>query len=311
MVVVAAAAAVIEAGAINMKPRQLILSCLAASAIALWLPTAAQAQAAFKTPEAAASALIDAASINQGSAWTKVLGKDWRKLLPKDKVDPQDRIAFLDKARQAHAVKVDGKKAELTVGSDDPWTFPVPLVQGKDGQWRFDPKAGREAMRTRRIGTNERSAIQASLAYADAQREYASADRNGDGVLEYARRLVSQKGQRDGLVWSPELGDDSPLGEAYLPAKAADGYHGYRFRILEEQGPNAAGGAHSYLIGKRMLSGYALLAWPVAYGETGVMSFIVNQDGTVYQRDLGPDTPKAVKGIKSFDPSKDWQPTKP
>ena len=294
-----------------MKPSNFIsLLTTATIAGALGLPATVQAQAAFETPDQAADALIEAASADHSNAWAKVLGKDWQRLLPAHKVDPEDKRTFLTKAREAHSVTVTGKRGEVQVGND-PWTFPVPLVQGGDGRWRFDPQAGLEELQARSIGTNERSAIQSSLAYVDAQREYASADRNGDGVLEYARRLISQKGQRDGLVWSPKLGDDSPLGEDYLPTKAGDGYHGYRFRILEGQGPGSPGGAHSYVIGTRMLSGYALVAWPVAYGKTGVMTFIVNQNGTVYQRDLGARTGSAVKSIKLFDPGKDWQPTKP
>jgi len=180
-----------------------------------------------------------------------------------------------------------------------------------EGQWRFDVSGGRQALLERRIGANERSAIQAALAYVDAQRDYASADRNGDGVPEYARKLLSSTGKRDGLIWSAKLGDESPLGEEFLPARPGSGYHGYRFKVLEAQGPKAAGGARSYLIGTRLLSGYALVAWPVLYGQSGVMSFIVNQDGAVYERDLGPNTGKLAAAIKQFDPDQDWTRSEP
>jgi hypothetical protein len=193
----------------------------------------------------------------------------------------------------------------------DPWTLPIPIVQGTDGQWRFDPVGAREMMAAKRIGANERAAIQASLAYVDAQREYALADRDGDGVLEYAQKLISTPGKRDGLIWSQALGDDSPLGEGFLPKKPGDGYHGYHFRILTAQGPAAKGGARSYLIGKDMTAGYALIAWPVKYGETGVMSFIVSSDGVVYERDLGRGTAQAVAVTKVFNPEAGWAPARP
>ena len=231
-------------------------------------------------------------------------------MLPPKEIDPADRLAFLAKAKEARAVVVKDGRGELVVGADK-WPFPVPLMQTPDSQWRFDPRGGHEAIRERVIGANERSAMQSALAYIDAQRDYAAADRNGDGVREYARRLISQAGKRDGLIWSPKLGDDSPLGEAYLPNKPGAGYHGYRFKILEAQGSGGPGGARSYLIGNRLLSGFALIAWPVTYGQSGVMSFIVNHDGKLYERDLGPNTPTVASGIKVYDPDAQWKPTKP
>jgi Protein of unknown function (DUF2950) len=181
-------------------------------------------------------------------------------------------------------------------------------VQGRDGQWRFDSVAARDELTTRRIGRNERAAMQAALAYVDAQREYAQADRNGDGVLEYAQRFISRPGQRDGLIWSTSLGDDSPIGEEFVPAVPNQGYHGYHFKILTRQGAGAPGGAADYMISKRLVSGYALVAWPVQYGKTGVMSFIVNQTGTVYERDLGPQTARQARAMTSFDPGDGWAP---
>jgi len=277
---------------------------------ALMLPGAALAQASFATPELAADALIEAVAANSSAGNERVLGKDWRKLIPPGGVDPEDRRAFLDKAKEARAVLVTEGRGELVVGADK-WPFPIPLMRTSAGQWRFDPRGGLEAIRERLIGANERSAMQASLAYIDAQRDYAAADRNGDGVREYARRFLSQPGKRDGLIWSRKLGDESPLGEAYLPAKPGTGYHGYRFRILEAQGPRGPGGERSYLIGNRLLSGFALIAWPVTYGQTGVMSFIVNHDGKLYERDLGPNTQTAANGIKRYDPDDKWRPVAP
>jgi hypothetical protein len=270
----------------------------------------AGAQAPFATPQSAANTLIEAIATHDSEAVSRLLGKDYRKVLPIGEVDPDDVTTFLQKASQVRNVKVDGNSALLSVGND-PWTLPIPIVQGKDGQWRFDTAGGRTMMLEKRIGANERAAIQASLAYVDAQREYAQADRNGDGVLEYAQKFLSTPGKRDGLIWSSSLGDESPLGEGFVPKKPGEGYHGYRFRILTAQGPQAKGGARSFMIGNRMTAGFALIAWPVKYGETGVMTFITGSDGSVYQRDLGRGTVEAVAAIKAFNPGPGWERTKP
>jgi hypothetical protein len=268
------------------------------------------AQVPFATPQSAANTLIEAIATHDGDAVSRLLGSDWKRLVPVGAIDPDDVTTFLYKSSQVRNVGVDGSRALLTVGTD-PWTLPIPIVQGTDGQWRFDPVGGREMMAAKRIGANERAAIQASLAYVDAQRDYALADRDGDGVLEYAQKLVSSPGKRDGLIWSPKLGDDSPLGEGFLPKKPGDGYHGYNFRVLTAQGPAARGGARNYLIGRDMTAGYALIAWPVKYGETGVMSFIVNSDGVVFERDLGRGTAQAAAAVKAFNPEAGWAPVKP
>ncbi|HET7793688.1 MAG TPA: DUF2950 domain-containing protein [Rhizobacter sp.] len=289
----------------------LFIPCAAlAVAGALSLPAKVQAQAKFASPEAAADALIEAMTTNNNSAKARVLGKEWKQLIPPEGVDPADRQAFLDKAKERRAVTLADARGELVVGND-PWAFPVPLKRSADGQWQFDTRAGREAILDRRIGANERAAMQAVLAYVDAQREYATADRNGDGVYEYARKLISTKGKRDGLIWSPSLGDESPLGEGYVASKPGQGYHGYHFKILEGQGPRAKGGARSYLIGNRLMSGFAVIAWPVIYGQTGVTSFIVNQEGVVYERDLGPNTASIAKNTKLFDPGEPWRKVAP
>jgi len=289
--------------------RRLSFAAAGALVLAAWLglPTQALAQAPFATPELAADALIQAVATSDKAAVTQVLGKDAKRMLPLDDFSAGDRYTFLEKAHQSRAVKVDGKRAELVVGND-PWTLPIPVVQGADQRWRFDPAAGREAMLVRRIGANELSTIQTALAYVDAQREYAQVDRNGNGVLEYAQKLISSPGKRDGLIWPLSLGDESPLGEGFLPARPGEGYHGYRFKILTGQGPAASGGARSYLIGKRMVAGFALVAWPVQYGRTGVMSFIVDQDAQIFERDLGPNTASVAAAIQHFDPVPGWQP---
>ena len=285
-------------------------ACAIACAAGFGVAAPVHAQAPFGTPQGAADALIDALATHDEGAVAHVLGKDWRKLVPEGGVDPEGLTQFLYKASQARKINTTGGRAELVVGSD-PWVLPIPIAQGKDGQWRFDTVAGQEQIAERRIGANERAAMNAALAYVDAQREYALVDRTGDGVLEYAQKLVATPGKRDGLIWSPSLGDDSPLGEDYLPAKPGQGYHGYRFKILTAQGPAAKGGARSYVIGKHMTAGFALLAWPVKYGETGVMSFMVNSDGVLYERNLGPQTAQMAAGIKAFNPDANWKPSKP
>jgi len=281
-----------------------------AAAALLALAPLAQAQAPFVEPKQAAEALVAALNANDKQAMSKLLGADWRSLLPPDGVDPADKKLFLEKAAQALDVKVAEGRAEVSVGSDG-WVLPIPIVRAKDGKWRFDTAGGREAILDRRIGANELSAMQAALAYVDAQREYAQADRNGDGILEYARKFLSSPGKRDGLIWSQKLGDESPMGEAFVPPRAGVGYHGYHFKILTAQGPKANGGARSYLIGNRLASGYALLAWPVQYGKTGVMSFIVNQEGKLFERDLGAKTPQVAASIQRFDPDDSWKPAQP
>ncbi|MEC5387913.1 DUF2950 domain-containing protein [Uliginosibacterium sp. H3] len=276
---------------------------------ALCVPGFVLAQAAYPTPEAAADALIQAVLASDDAAFAQVLGKQWRTLIPKD-TNPDDRKAFLEKARDLHTVAVDGNHADLVVGKDQ-WHFPIPMHRTSNGKWSFDISGGQAALQERRIGANELSAMQAILAYVDAQYEYGQVDRNGDGIPEYARRFVSRKGKRDGLIWSPSLGDESPLGERFIPTKSGSGYHGYNFKILEAQGPKARAGARDYVIGNRLLSGYAAIAWPVKYGQTGVMTFIVNQDGVVYERNLGADTQKLASAIKAFNPDENWKQPKP
>jgi len=290
-----------------MNFKTLRLATLVAAGITL--AGAGHAQQAFPDAQTAGDALVKAVAARDTRAIARVLGPNWRSLLPPEGLHSEDAEVFVAKADHSHTVKTDGARGELTVGADD-WVFPVPLVE-RGGQWRFDPSGGREAMIARRIGINELSAMQAILAYADAQREYASKDRNGDGVTEYAQRLDSSPGQRDGLIWSEALGDESPLGEAFVPADAGEGYHGYHFRILRSQGAAASGGARSYMVGKHLRNGFAVIAWPVSYDKTGVMSFIANQDGVIYQRDLGPDSAMAAAQIIEFNPTPEWSRVEP
>ena len=188
----------------------------------------------------------------------------------------------------------------------DGWTLPIPIVRRGEA-WAFDVRAGIEELRVRRIGRDELAAIKAMYAYYDAQREYAEQDRNGDGVLEYARRFLSQPGKHDGLYWpTPEGETPSPAGPLFNTRDIKDGYYGYRFKILEAQGPAASGGARSYLTRDKLTNGFALVAWPARYGETGVMSFLVNHDGVVYQRNLGTASATVAGAMTRFDPDTNW-----
>lgn len=206
---------------------------------------------------------------------------------------------------------VDGRKI-LDIG-DKLWPLPFPVVKGTDGKWSFDTYAGFEEIINRRVGENELQAIATMRAYVDAQNEYSSVDHDDDGVLEYAQKLISSDGKTDGLYWSPDLGQgDSPAGDAFeseavlSKAKAGAGYFGYHYRILTSQGPNIAGGKFDYIINGNMIAGFGLIAWPIRYGETGVHTFEVNANGTVYQADLGADTAKMAEGIKTFNPDDNW-----
>ena len=235
-----------------------------------------------------------------------LFGRDWQQVLPVEGVDRTDVDAFLRQYRQKHSIDTSqAGKAFLQVG-DGAWTFPVPLVKDAGG-WRFDTRAGAAEMRVRRIGRNELAALESARAYHDAQLEYAETDRDGDGVLEYARKFMSTDGLHDGLFWSEDdSGEISPLGPLFGDATPKGEWHGYRFRILEAQGPSAPGGAYSYLLGKDMSRGFALVAWPADYGESGVMSFMISQDGDVFEKDMGKGTDQAARTMRAFDPDSSW-----
>jgi len=199
------------------------------------------------------------------------------------------------------------------------WPFPIPLVR-EQGAWRFATERGIEELLNRRIGGNERNALTVMLAYLDAQRAYASRDRNGDGVLEYALKLGSSPGKFDGLYWPADesKGEEaSPFGPlvaqsaVYLAGrKKGDAYRGYHFRILTRQGSAAAGGAYNYVINGRLIAGFAMVAYPDVYGESGVMTFLINQNGRVFEKDLGKNTPALVERMQSFNPSAGWTATR-
>jgi len=208
-------------------------------------------------------------------------------------------------------------KVVLYVGKED-WPFAVPVMKGKEG-WYFDTEEGMDELLNRRIGRNELNTIQTCLAYVDAQREYALKDRDNNKLLEYAQKMTSDKGKRNGLYWEVKPGEEpSPLGalfakavaEGYSPTKAQTKpvpFHGYYYKILKAQGKNASGGEYDYLVKGKMIGGFALVAYPAEYGNSGVMTFIVNHEGVVFQKDLGKDTAKVASSITKFDPDKTWK----
>ena len=279
----------------------------------------ASAQQAFKTPDEAASALAAAARTGDMKALVTVLGPDGRDIVSSgDEVaDADTRQKFVAAYDAKHAIVMEGdNKATVIVGRDD-FPLPIPLAR-KDGQWRFDTVAGRDEILFRRIGQNELNAVQVLLAYVDAQNEYAEKDRTGTGFNTYARRIISQPGKKDGLYWPAAQGEDeSPLGAGFARA-TREGYrvkegggrtpfHGYYFKILTRQGPAAAGGAFEYVVGGDMIGGFAMVAYPAEYRNSGVVTFVVNHAGTVFQKDLGPNTAQLAERMTSFNPDQSWQ----
>ncbi|WP_397453905.1 DUF2950 domain-containing protein [Pseudomonas sp. NA-150] len=269
----------------------------------------AMAQQAFPTPEKAAQAFVEALGTKKAdqARLTELLGKNWRSFIPREGVERSDVDAFVKQYGEHHSIETTGdNKAVLSVGSDH-WTLPIPMTKGAKG-WRFDVKAGGDEIRVRRIGRNELAAMQSVLTYHDAQMDYASKDRDGDGALEYAQKIFSSPGKHDGLYWADDdTGEISPLGPLFGNAIGGDDWHGYHFRILDAQGPSAPGGAYSYLIGDKMSRGFALIAWPAKYDDTGVMSFMISHDGQVFEKDLGPESEKLAKAMKRFDPNDSWK----
>jgi hypothetical protein len=227
--------------------------------------------------------------------------------------DREARERFVGAYDTKHNVVVEGEKAFVVVGADD-FPLPIPLTRQKAG-WKFDAAAGRLEILYRRIGRNELDAIQTCRAYVDAQEEYADKDRTGAGAGVYAQRIVSGPGKKDGLFWPASEGDASPLGafiaqastEGYKAGEGRTPYHGYYYRILTQQGPNAPGGALNYVVRGKMIGGFALVAYPAEYGNSGVMTFLVNHSGTVYQKDLGDYTGTLVKRMMWFDPDQTWK----
>ncbi|HEX8740325.1 MAG TPA: DUF2950 domain-containing protein [Casimicrobiaceae bacterium] len=266
----------------------------------------------YATPQIAVDALVAAVRASDLGAMLRILGPGSRKLVESgDAVaDAQGRTRFIA-AYDAHAEIEEGEgKATLLIGEKD-WPFPVPLTKSARG-WSFDSVSGAREFLDRRIGRNELSAIQVCLAYVDAQREYAATAGADGGVHQYARKFSSSAGQRDGLYWRTADGaKSSPLGPLVAKAQAEgydkQPYHGYYYRILLAQGPGADSGAYDYIVKGRMIGGFALIAYPAGWGSSGVMTFIVNQDGVVYEKNLGPRTSALATAIHRFDPDATWR----
>ena len=294
---------------------------LVASLLMLGLAAGALAQSSvgtlqgFPTPEAAADALTDAMRRGDDKAMEAILGAPGRVLMPlKNDSFKRDLATYLAAWDKQHKVTIDpksnGARAIVEVGTSG-WTLPIPIV--KDGSdWRFDPVAGFNEMAERRLGRNELGAIQTLLAIGDAERDYAVMDPMKTGATAYARRLLSSPGKKDGLYWPTTPGQPaSPLGEhvaqSQIDGKFPGDQYGYNFRLLYSQGPAAPGGARDYIVKGRMIGGFAAIAWPARYGESGIMTFIVNHDGVVYEQDLGPNTAQRAASIVAFNPDKDWK----
>ncbi len=282
-------------------------------------PAAAPPPKAFDTPDLAAAALVKAAADYDVTELIAIFGPDGNDVVSGgDQVqDKNNSIAFAKEAQEKVSVSVSAtnpNRATIIVG-DEEWPLPVPLVK-KGGKWYFNAKEGRVEIRNRRIGTNELDAITVCRGYVEAQKEYASEIRDNSGVNQYAQKIFSTPGKQDGLYWKNADGTSAgPIGDAVAKAleegytSKEGGFHGYYFKILKGQGPAAPMGQLNYVIEGIMIGGFALVAVPVEYRVTGVKTFIVNNDGIVYQKDLGPNSLEIVKKMELYNPDKTWQPT--
>jgi hypothetical protein len=296
------------------------LACFIAAAIFL-LGTAPASQAAgmpqksFSSPEEAVKSLVAAVRANDIKEMLAILGPGSRELISSgdDVADRAGREKFLNAYDQMNTLQQESAdKMVLSIGADN-WPLPIPIVK-KGTTWVFDIREGKQEILNRRIGRNELHIMDVLHAYVDAQHEYATKDCRGDGKVEFAQRLISTEGKRDGLYWEAKEGEEeSPLGP--LVARAAkEGYanadlspfHGYYFNILKGQGKHVDGGAYNYVVKGKMILGFALVAYPAEYGNSGVMTFILNQEGIIYQKDLGKDTKRRAEAMKIFDPDKSW-----
>ena len=275
----------------------------------------------YPDPTAATDALVAASRSGDVKAVLAVLGDRSKAFLVSG--DPvADRAAltrFVELYDRTHELSAPDETTRTLAIGDDAWPFPIPVVKGKTG-WSFDTAAGEKEVLKRRVGQNELDVIQTCIGYVEAQRDYLRRNPDGASVPHYADRLLSTPGKRDGLFWQSAPGEpESPMGPAvsgavgqgYTLKRGANApYHGYHFRILTAQGPNAEGGALDYREDGKLTRGFALVAWPASYGKSGVMSFLVNQSGVVLEKDLGKNTAKVASGIKRYDPGAGWKPAK-
>lgn len=261
-------------------------SKLLSTMVLLMVSATVMAQQSFSSPDRATRALADAIREQNETAMNTLLGEHWRDVLPPEGVDPDAVDRFLRDWKIQHKTVIDGDVAHLVVGDND-WQLPIPLIKTAAG-WQFDMRKAADEILTREIGRNELAAIEALHAYVDAQQRYFAMNQ------KYAQKIVSSEGKKDGLYWPVSPGEaPSPLGPAFSPKEPGAGYHGYRFRILTDE------------------KGFAMVAWPVSYGQTGVMSFVINQDDKVYQADLGNDSEQNAKALTTYNLDKNWQPVSP
>ncbi|WP_373976598.1 DUF2950 domain-containing protein [Chitinibacter sp. SCUT-21] len=294
-----------------MKQKLIQMIAIAVSPL---LMSSAMAAQLFKTPDAAGEALVQALESNDQLALQRIFGKkNWDLIISGDTVDDQNRYAAFAKSyREAHQWREKGKNQQVLEVGSDPNPFAIPLIRDQGG-WVFAGTTGRAEMLTRRIGLNELSAIETLKTVAQAQREYYLQQPEGSSLLHYADKIVSSPERKDGLFWPSKDGEaTSPMGSFFANAaqegysKKSEPYHGYYFKILKQQGTAAKDGAYSYVENGKMFGGFAVLAWPASYGRSGVMSFITNHDGVIYQRNLGKSTAEVANRMVSFNPEKGW-----
>jgi hypothetical protein len=274
-------------------------------------------QKTFKSPEEAVKALVDATRADDTAALEALFGPGSKDMISSgdDVDDARGRAMFVKSYDDAHRLEKAGDKKRILYVGKDEWPMPVPIVKtGK--QWRFNTPEGREEILSRRIGKNELGAIQTCLAIVDAEKEYATLDRDNNQLLEYAQKFESGKGKRDGLYWETEPNAPlSPLGpliahsvsEGYGKTDQMAPYHGYIFKILTAQGESAPGGAFSYIVNGSLIGGFAVVAYPALYRSSGVKTFMVNHEGIVYEKDLGAETEKVAAAITVYDPDNSWK----
>ena len=300
------------------------ISCGAVAAVLCLAPipnaSAGVTGKTFASPEEAVRALTTAVNGRDTNALAAIFGQSFEDIISPDPVQAENELTDFGKllSLSNHLDHVAQDRCILETGTDG-WPFPVPIVR-TNSTWGFDTDAGKDEIVNRRIGRNELDALKSVRAYVDAQREYASKDRDGDEVREFAQKFVSAPGKKDGLYWPTDVdGEISPLGPAFVRAQT-EGYfkespmegdepqpfHGYLFKILTRQGKHVPGGAYDYIINGNMIGGFALVAWPADYGDSGIMTFVINQQGKVYQKDLGPKTESIVKDMKAYDPDTTW-----
>lgn len=275
-------------------------------------------QQTFTSPEEAVKALVEALKSKDIKALEAIFGPG-----SKDLVSSGDPVSdgagydrFIERYEEKSRLQEESAEKNILYMGNDDWPFSIPIVK-KDALWHFDTRAGRDEILARRIGRNELHTIQSCLAYVDAQREYALEDRAGEGLLEYAQKFISDPGKKNGLYWEVKAAEKpSPLGllvaeaaqQGYARKKGTSSpYHGYYYRILKAQGKSAPGGAYDYMARGKMIGGFALVAYPAKYASSGIMTFIVNHDGVVYQKNLGPKTGTLAPAIKVFDPDATWE----